>query len=114
MSDEFTLTISDDRSAATVAGVFRLASPSAYVPVMKPLVDCIEAKPRAFRLDLAGVSFMNSSGVTALSRLVMSARQHDVALVCVVDDAVPWQGKTLSSLQRLYPKLELVRSGAAR
>lgn len=107
MSDEYTITL-HEHGGATLAGVLRLSSPIAYKPVLQPLQDAIEAAPKAYRIDLAKLTFLNSSGVTALSRLVMAARQHDVPLVVVVDDGVPWQRKTLSSLQRLYPKLELV------
>ena len=108
MSDEYTITLDGQRNAATLSGVLRLSSPVAYRPVMQPIQDAIEAGPPSYRIDLGGVTFMNSSGITALSRLVMAARQHDVPLVCVVNDGVPWQRKTLSSLARLYPKLELV------
>lgn len=108
MSDEYTITLDQASHSATLSGVLRLSSPVAYRPVMQPIQDAIEAGPPSYRVDLRGLSFMNSSGVTALSRLVMAARQHDVPLVCVVNDAVPWQRKTLSSLARLYPKIELV------
>lgn len=108
MSEEYTVTLESGGSVATLRGVLRLASPIAYKPVLQPIQDAIEAKPATFRLQLGELTFMNSSGVTALSRLVMAARQHDVPLVCVVNDGVPWQRKTLSSLQRLYPKLALV------
>ena len=109
MSDDFEITLEPDSSGATLVGVMRLTSPSAYRPVFQPITDAIGLKPPSFRLNLVGLTFMNSSGVTALSRLVMAARQADVGLVCVVDDAVSWQRKTLSSLQRLYPRLELVQ-----
>ncbi len=107
MADEYSIQLDGSGNGARLAGILRLASPVAYKPVLEPLHAAIEAKPASYRLDIGGLTFMNSSGVTALSRLVMAARQHDVPLVCVVDDAVPWQRKTLSSLQRLYPKLEL-------
>jgi hypothetical protein len=107
MSEEYAVSIGEGRASARLEGILRLATPIAYQAVLQPIQACIEARPGSFRLDMASVSFMNSSGITALSRLVMAARQHDVPLVCVVDDAVPWQRKTLSSLQRLYPKLQL-------
>ena len=107
MSEEYAISIGEARTSAHIEGILRLATPIAYQSVLQPIQACIEAKPASFKLDMAGVSFMNSSGITALSRLVMAARQQDVPLICVVDDAVPWQRKTLSSLQRLYPKLQL-------
>jgi len=107
MSDEYAVSIGEGRTSARLEGILRLATPIAYQAVLQPIQACIEARPASFRLDMAGVTFMNSSGITALSRLVMAARAADVPLIAVVDDAVPWQRKTLSSLQRLYPKLQL-------
>lgn len=109
MTDDFQLTLDADASGAKLVGVLRLSSPQAYRDVLQPISDALDAGPGEFRLDLAGVSFMNSSGVTALSRLIMSARQHGTRLLCVVDDEVSWQRKTLSSLQRLNPRLEIVK-----
>ncbi len=108
MSEEYSLNVDKSNNTATLSGVMRLASPIAYKPVLQPIQDAIDASPPQLRIDLSGLVFLNSSGVTALSRLIMSARQNNVGLVCVVDDAVPWQRKTLSSFQRLYPRLELV------
>lgn len=108
MSAGYTVTVEEGGRGATLSGVLRLESPVAYRPVLQPIQEAIEAKPGGFRMNLSGLTFLNSSGVTALFRIVMAARQHDVALVCVVDDSISWQRKTLSSLQKLYPKLELV------
>lgn len=109
MAEEFEIQVTQDPPSARLTGVMRLASPDAYRAVLAPLQVAIEAGPASYRLDLAGVSFMNSSGVTALSRLIMAARTHSVALQCVVDDGFLWQRKTLTSLQRLYPRIEIVK-----
>lgn len=107
MAEEFDVKLEDNPPSARFSGVMRLASPESYRAVLAPVLAAIEARPAQYRLDLAAVSFMNSSGVTAFSRLIMSARQHNVALQCVVDDQHSWQRKTLSSLQRLYPRIEI-------
>ena len=110
MRDEFEVHCDPDGQGATLSGVLRLESPLAYKPLLGPLMEALERGPACFRLDLARLSFMNSSGITALSRLIIAARAHDTRLVAVVDDSVLWQRKTLSSLQRLNPRLEIERA----
>ncbi|MCK6521349.1 STAS domain-containing protein [Myxococcota bacterium] len=92
---------------ATLSGVMRLVSPAAYRSALAAVHDQIEAAKGPLELDLAGLQFLNSSGITALSRLVMLAREHSVQLTVIIDEQVSWQKKTLPSLARLYPKLTL-------
>lgn len=103
--EEYTLHIGPERAA--LGGVMRLASVGAYTAALAGLQERIEAGPATYEVDISGLSFLNSSGITALSRLVLSARQKAVALTFVIDEAVLWQRKTLPSLARLYPKVVL-------
>lgn len=107
MADEYSIDLDAAGTSARIAGILRLASPIAYGPVFQGIQAALSAKPASYRLDISKLSFMNSSGITALSRTVMTARQHDVPMVCVVNDSFPWQRKTLSTLQRIHPKLDL-------
>ena len=92
---------------ATLSGVMRLVSPAAYRGALAAVHDQIDAATGPIELDLAGLQFLNSSGITALSRLVMQARERSVTMTVIIDEQVSWQKKTLPSLARLYPKLTL-------
>lgn len=87
---------------AVLRGVLRLPSPVAYESPFERLRQCLEAAPRRYVIDICAVRFMNSSGITALSRLVLLARTLDKEVIFVGASSVAWQGKTIRSLQRLY------------
>ena len=92
---------------ARLSGVMRLVSPAAYHGALAEVTARLSAATSSFELDVSGLQFLNSSGITALSRLVMDARARGVPLVFAVDEAVAWQRKTLPSLAKLYPKITL-------
>ena len=92
---------------AVIEGVLRLHSPLEYETVFEPIKDGITAAESAYTIDISGVRFMNSSGITALSRLVLLTRTQDKSLVIVGRSATQWQSKTIRSLERLYSKLEV-------
>ena len=92
---------------AVLDGVLRLHSPVAYEGVFEGVREALLAATSTFVIDLAGVRFMNSSGITALSRLVLLARNSDKPLMIKGNTQVAWQQKTITSLQRLYKGLEV-------
>jgi hypothetical protein len=59
-------------------------------------------------LDLRELDFLNSSGITMLSRFVMEARDHPgIDLQVLASEAVPWHARSLRNLQRLMPGLSI-------
>ncbi len=90
----------------TLSGVLRLQSPLIYDELFAPIREKIESGI-VLTLDIANVSFLNSSGITALARLIIVARSKDVGLNIIGRDSVPWQKKSIVSLKRLWPKLEV-------
>lgn len=104
---EYTIDCRDAEPYAKLSGVLRLASPAAYEQAFAPIRKHLAATIGAYTLDVAQLTFMNSSGITGLSRLVMQARSDSRDLVIVVSDTIPWQRKTFGSLQKLYPKLQI-------
>ena len=90
--------------SAVLNGVLRLATPKAYERIFVPLTDALTAAS-TYAVDITAVKFMNSSGITALSRLVLAARKQDKALTIRGTESVAWQRKTITSLKRLHKKL---------
>jgi hypothetical protein len=59
-------------------------------------------------LDLRQLDFLNSSGITMLSRFVMEARGHEgIDIQVLASEAVPWHARSLKNLQRLMPTLTI-------
>ncbi len=95
-----------DAQSARIAGVLRLSSPAEYEPFFEPLCAAVDNND-SYTIDLSGVRFMNSSGITSLSRLVLRARSQSKPLTLVGAEGVSWQTKTLTLLCRLHDKLEV-------
>jgi hypothetical protein len=59
-------------------------------------------------LDLRELEFLNSSGITMLSRFVIQARDRTgIDLQVLASEAVPWHARSLKNLQRLMPSLSI-------
>lgn len=104
--EDFTLDTSSPERAS-LDGVLRLASPQAYEERFAPLRSSVERCPSAYTIDISKVRFINSSGITGLSRIVLLVRGLDRGLVLVGRRAVPWQETTLRLFQRLYPRVDV-------
>ncbi len=96
-----------DNTKSVIAGILRLTSPAAYEKDFEHIQKGITDSSTGYTVDIANVNFMNSSGITALSRLVLLARQGNKSLTLVINESIPWQKKTISSLKKLYEKLEI-------
>jgi hypothetical protein len=54
------------------------------------------------------LDFLNSSGITMLSRFVMEARDRPgIDVQVLASEAVPWHARSLRNLQRLMPTLSI-------
>ena len=97
----------DDGARVTVAGAMRLNGLAEYAPLLDLLRSGI-GEGRAMVLDLAALEFLNSSGIAVLSKFVIEARDGECGRLTIEGStAIPWQGKSLKNLQRLWPALEL-------
>jgi hypothetical protein len=97
-----------ERATIVVGGVLRLSGLGEYAPITAVLNEALSAH-KAITLDLRQLEFLNSSGIGMLMKFVIEARnRQDVALNIQGSNAVPWQGKSLVSLRRLMPDLNLV------
>ncbi|MGB0561275.1 MAG: slr1659 superfamily regulator [Spirulinaceae cyanobacterium] len=99
-----------DAEAATVTfqGELSLANPSEYQPIAELLTQAIAGNTPQMTLNLQELTFLNSSGISTLSKFILSLRrQSSVQLVVLGSEEIPWQGKSLKNLQKLLPSLEL-------
>jgi hypothetical protein len=99
-----------DKSLATVIfeGSLRLNGTEEYAPIAQLLTDAIEPEPPTITLDLKELKFLNSSGISLLSKFAIDVRKKkNVQMIAIGSQETPWQTKSLKNLQRLMPSLKL-------
>ncbi|NJK65399.1 MAG: hypothetical protein HC789_01975 [Microcoleus sp. CSU_2_2] len=99
-----------DRSTTTVSfsGSLRLSGPAEYAPIAKLLSDVGELELPKITLNVQHLEFLNSSGISMLSRFIIELRKKGrLSMVVQGSQRIAWQGKSLKNLQRLMPSLEL-------
>jgi len=103
--DEFNVTTEDGK--ATLSGVMRLPSPTSYQPHFDPIKKGIEANPMGYAIDISKVQFLNSSGINAFARLIIFARTQKTPIRISATRDIPWQKKTIGSLNKLWEKVDV-------
>ena len=90
-------------------GTMRLSGADAYQPIMEMLDEVVAGSPESITLDLAGLEFLNSSGINLLARFVIKVRKELSGTPIHVKGTkrIPWQSKSLPNLERLNPRLDL-------
>jgi len=106
--EDFSVQHDPGTKTVTFAGSIRLQTMEAYAPLRKLLDTAIaEAGSGAtVFLDFRELRFLNSSGINTISRFVIDVRkQNDVMLKALGNQEIYWQQKSLTNLQKLWPKV---------
>lgn len=89
-------------------GSLRLNGTAEYASISQLLDNVAKQEPEKIILDLKELTFLNSSGISILSKFVISVRKRkNIQMIVVGAKKNPWQGKSLKNLQRLMPSLQL-------
>ncbi|MEL6494176.1 MAG: STAS domain-containing protein [Cyanobacteria bacterium J06623_7] len=92
----------------TFCGSLRLHGSVEYSSIFELLNNVIQQEPESITLDLKELNFLNSSGISILSRFVINVRKRqNIQMRVIGAQQNPWQGKSLKNLQRLMPSLHL-------
>ena len=94
--------------AVMFIGTIRLQTMDDYAPIRKLLDDAMDAAGTGATvlLDFRSLRFLNSSGINTISRFVIDARKQDNVMLKVLgNQEIYWQQKSLTNLQRLWPKV---------
>ncbi len=107
-SGDYVLDYDESSDKVQIIGSLRLNGLEEYAPVLDVLRECLTSTT-AMTVDLSKLEFLNSSGIAMLSKFIIEARsKDDLSLTLLGSSKVPWQGKSLKNLQRLYPALKLI------
>ena len=99
-----------DADATTVKfrGELALGGPKEYAPINDLLSEAVSSDPEVVTIDLRDLAFLNSSGISMISKFVLGMRKKkSTQLVILGSDDMPWQGKSLKNLQKFLPSLKL-------
>lgn len=87
-------------------GLLRESGIAEYKPIEQLLEEAIANEPATITMNLQGLEFLNSSGLSVLSRFVIGVRKKKtIQLVVKGSKGIPWQEKILGNWQRLMPAL---------
>jgi anti-anti-sigma factor len=102
-ADAVTVTVSRDGDSAKVAVVGELTD-AARRPLVREVTDLLldKAPLKRMELDLGGVSFLNSAGITALVQVQKLLQPRAIELALVVEDAAVVRPLQLSGLWRRF------------
>jgi anti-anti-sigma factor len=106
--EDYTVQVEPDTATVHFQGELSLSGPTEYAPIANLLNEVVETGPNTMTLDLRKLGFLNSSGISMLSKFVLSVRKKKgVQLVVLGSNDMPWQGKSLKNLEKLLPGLKL-------
>ncbi len=89
-------------------GELSLSGPADYAPIAQLLDDVANQEPSTMILDLRKLEFLNSSGISLVSKFAINMRKRKTIQVIVMgSNTIPWQGKSLKNLEKLFPGLKL-------
>ncbi len=98
-----------DLNIITFTGELSLGGANEYDPIKVFLNDIVESDPSKIILDLKQLEFLNSSGISLITKFVMGLRKKPhIHLTVLGSIDVPWQSKSLKNLQKFLPELELI------
>lgn len=89
-------------------GSLRLNGSEEYASISELLDRVVQQEPEKIVLDLQELVFLNSSGISILSKFVINVRKRkNIQMIVIGSKKNPWQSKSLKNLQRLMPSLKL-------
>lgn len=107
-NQEYSIKYDNSKHTVICKGSMRLNGMQEYAPISNFLNSVIEQEPARIILNVEQLNFLNSSGVSVLSKFVIKVRnKKNIEMTVIGCEELPWQKKSLKNLQRLMPSLNL-------
>lgn len=91
-----------------IEGELSLTGSADYAPIAALLNEIAEGNPPVITLDLKKLEFLNSSGISMLSKFAIAMRKKKTIQLSVIgSDEISWQRKSLQNFLKLCPNLQL-------
>ena len=105
---DFAVQYDPDATKVDFSGLLSLGGAKEYAPINDLLNKIVDEEPAEMTLDLRKLEFLNSSGISMLSKFVLGLRKKKgTQLIILGSEDMPWQGKSLKNLQKFLPSLKL-------
>ena len=106
---DYAVQYDSESTAIDFAGLLSLGGAKEYAPIANLLNKVAADEPEEITLNLKKLEFLNSSGISMLSKFVLGLRKKKkIQLVILGSRDQPWQSKSLKNLQKFLPSLKLV------
>ena len=106
---DYAVQYDSESSQVDFTGLLSLGGPKEYAPIADLLNKIAAEEPEKMTLNLRKLEFINSSGISMLSKFVLGLRKKKgIQLVIIGSNNIPWQGKSLKNLQNFLPSLKIV------
>lgn len=107
--NDYLVQYESEESTVYFKGEIALGGPKDYAPIVKLLNTVADSKSPIIRLNVKELTFLNSSGISMLSKFVLGMRKKKgTQLIVFGSKKIPWQSKSLKNLERLLPGLKLL------
>ncbi len=106
--DEYTITYDPITATVTCQGTFRQYGMTGYESIEHMLEQVAEQKAPVITIDLKKLEFLNSSGINAFSKFIITVRNYAVSRIVIFGNPdISWQIRSLENLQRLMPNIQV-------
>lgn len=107
-AEDYSIQYDGDAGTINFQGEISLGGPSDYNAINELLNEAVDSNHETLTLDLRDLAFLNSSGISMLSKFVVGLRKKKgLQLIIIGSNSMPWQGKSLTNLKKLLPGLTL-------
>ncbi len=93
-SDHYRVRFDRERKTVVMSGTLRLQGRDEYREISNLLNESANVG-NELTIDMRGLQFLNSSGISTLSLFVIEMRKQSLALKIVGSESISWQAKSL-------------------
>ncbi len=106
-NEDYNVVFDQKTTTIFISGMLLLPTTQAYQPISILMHKVLEKGVKYLTLDLSQLEFLNSAGITMLTRFVIFIRDNcTVELTLHINNQLPWQIRLSVNLQRLMPFLK--------
>jgi hypothetical protein len=104
----YTINYEPEQAAILCTGILDLRGKEGYLEVSKLLEEVVGDGKPSITLDLRGLEFLNSSGITTLGGFIIKLRDKGGSSLRVLcSNQYTWQSRSMQGLQRLLPGMTI-------
>ncbi|WCL50316.1 slr1659 superfamily regulator [Leptospira sp. GIMC2001] len=105
-TDEYAASFIEAENTVLMTGSMRLQNLAAYEEIKKILKDGLDRSQGQLTIDIRGLNFLNSSGITTISLFIIEARNKKTTPMRILGSAkISWQAKSAANFHKLWNEI---------